>query len=132
MERKLSVLVIEDEADFAEILATELEHFPLECQVSDNFTEGLSRLTNQKYAAVVLDLRIKKGTGEDLILRVRKDKKHLNYDTPIIVISGNLDLDLAKQVAPFADAMLVKPFKIPEFCKAVLEKIKHGSKFKRD
>lgn len=114
-ESKRTILVVEDDAEFAASLVEAI-------QVKSDFTvltattvaEAASRLGNQKFSAILLDLRLKENSGEKIVqmLRGTGGREGQNHQTPIILMSGYLDVDVVKKLGPLVQGVLAKPFGI--------------------
>ena len=113
------VLIVEDEHLLAELIAGKLEANGIPFQETDNYPEALSRLSNQKYGLMIVDMHINKGNGEDLIRRIRTDPKHINHRLPIIVTSGHLDGKLTPRLVGMVQGAFVKPYELSKLVEVV-------------
>jgi DNA-binding response OmpR family regulator len=89
---------------------------------ANNSRDAGLKLKNQKFDCILLDMRLGEERGEELILAIRQRPDYLNLNTPILVVSGNLDFDVMKTIKPHIQGALVKPF-IPSDLLAPLKKI---------
>lgn len=106
-----SILIIEDDADIAEILRMNLRDEGYVVDWSDNGEAGLAQLAARRYDALILDLMLPGMDGLDICRRVRT----MPHYTPIIIISAKsaeaqrvLGLELG------ADDYITKPFSLLE------------------
>ena len=88
------ILIVEDEKEIQDLIINQVKQAQISHQTTDNFPEAVSRLSKQKYSALILDLKILKGSGEDIVQRLRADKQHFNHAVPILIISGHLDYEI--------------------------------------
>jgi CheY-like chemotaxis protein len=119
-QSKKSVLIIEDEAEFAEILSERLRQEGFAVQSCDCVPEANLRIKNQRFDCIVVDIRLAKGTGDQVITYTRRFPENLNYKTPILVTSGELEPDLLKRIGKDIQGALVKPFPL----NSLTEKVK--------
>ncbi|MEO2198724.1 MAG: response regulator [bacterium] len=87
---------------------------PVMNDVASNGDEGLDRLISHKYDALVLDLRMPRKTGGEVLSIVR----HRFPTLPVIVISG-LARETDFQQTTGAFAFLKKPFQVAELLDAI-------------
>jgi len=106
--QKLSILLIEDSATdgllFVEYLNQVVE-FVFDVDTARLLSEGIKKLSDGTYNAVILDLGLPDSTGIDTLERV----KSAAHGTPIIIFSGNEDRALlAEAMTKGADNYLIK------------------------
>lgn len=106
-----SVLVVEDEEDILELIVVNIEDYgDLNVVGADNVKSAIAKLKNHKFDCIIIDLRLKDGSGEKIINFVRKNIIGLNVNTPIIISSGVIDGPTAKRVRGMVNDALVKPY----------------------
>jgi len=105
-----AILVVEDDVDLCNEILGILNNAGFRPTGVTNSRDALSRLKNQKYSCIVLDLRLGEENGEDLIDVVRTRPEMQNANTPIIVISGHLSKQIAANIAVKIQGAIVKPF----------------------
>jgi DNA-binding response OmpR family regulator len=123
MEQQKRILIIEDDADIADMLGVHLrdEHYDIvHCARGD---DGLRRLEQEAWDALILDLMLPGVDGLEICRRVRAMPRY----TPIIIISARssethriVGLELG------ADDYLAKPFSVLELVarvKALLRRV---------
>jgi len=88
MTRLLKILLIEDDDEFSEIVRHSLENVGYFLKKEDNVIDALFRLKYQKYDCILLDIKLNRGSGEEILFNIRKNKLEPNFKTPVIVISG--------------------------------------------
>lgn len=105
------VLIVDDDENICEILKRYCENmgcFRNILVANDGFVAA-SKLRNQKFSLILLDLKMPKKGGLDLIREM--DDKSLNPKSRVLVVSGELDKTMVeKVVAAGVKAFLPKPF----------------------
>lgn len=117
---KPSILVIDDEKDLVEDMIAILENENYSVVSASDGSEGIFKLENQRFDAVVTDLNMPKTDGVGVIDAIRKSPtaSHL----PIIVLSGNFD-QFRAQVSKHSNVyVLEKPFKSADL-KNILKRV---------
>lgn len=111
MQMSKSILVVEDDADIAELLRLNLTDEGYAVQVAADGETGLARLQSNGYDALILDLMLPGKDGLEICRQVRAMPEY----TPIIIISAKsaeahriLGLELG------ADDYVTKPFSVLE------------------
>ena len=102
----IKILMIEDDAELAEILAEYLEQFDMQVtNIEDPFL-GLSTLNTQDFDLVILDLTLPGLDGLEVCSDIRK-----RYDIPIIISSARHDItDKVEALERGADDYMPKPY----------------------
>jgi DNA-binding response OmpR family regulator len=75
------VLVVEDDLSVRRPLVKFLEMHSFTVATAETADEGLEALKNQKFTAAIIDLRLKRGSGRDVVGSVPAE-------TPVIIFSG--------------------------------------------
>ena len=102
----IKILMIEDDAELAEILTEYLEQFDMKVtNIEDPFL-GLSTLNTQEFDLVILDLTLPGLDGLEVCSDIRK-----RYDIPIIISSARHDItDKVEALERGADDYMPKPY----------------------
>lgn len=111
--RKKSILIVEDSPDIRDLFSEELCRSGYKTLSCPTVQEALRMLLNQKFDCILLDMRLEKGEGEQIVSTLRNDPRGYNYTTPIIVVSGELKLDLIARIRSQVSSFFVKPFDLP-------------------
>jgi len=117
-----NILVIEDNADIANLVALHLRDFGSEVEIAGDGDSGLKAVLSHDYDLVVLDIML---PGIDGLEICRKLRAQANY-TPILMLTartGELDRVLGLEMG--ADDYLTKPFSVRELVarvKAILRR----------
>ncbi len=102
----LSILMIEDDMELAEILSEFLERHDIKVTNYDEPYTGMSAIATQNYDLLLLDLTLPNLDGLEVCKRVAKQK-----NIPIIISSARSDLDdKIKALEYGADDYIPKPY----------------------
>lgn len=105
---KWHVLLVEDEIDGQEVVAGILDIFGVASDPVGTAEEGLERLDNKDYTAVIVDLHLPKMDGIDFIEVVRDDPR-FEY-LPCIAVTAYHTTEVKQQALEAGyDAYLPKP-----------------------
>ena len=106
----MRVLVVEDEPDLLGSLAKALREDGYAVDTAPDGTEGLYKVENYDYDAIVLDIMLPGIDGWELLRRLRKTKK-----TPVLLLTARDTVrDRVRGLDTGADDYLVKPFELEE------------------
>ncbi len=117
------ILIVDDEPVLRKGLKFSLAQENYDIDMAENGEEALSKIKENKYNLIVLDLMLPKINGIDVCKEVRKDS-----DVPIIMLTAKGDDEskiLGLEVG--ADDYIAKPFNVLELkarIKAVLRRVK--------
>lgn len=106
-EVKGTILVIDDEEEIVEYLSVLIEKHGYKVITSNNGEEALKLLETHNVDVIFTDFKMPKMDGFKFTKEIRSTNKYI----PIVLVSGNLDLEIAKEflklgVSDFVD----KPF----------------------
>lgn len=99
------LLFVEDDPDIQATMAEMLELLGYVCYPASSMQEGLKRLTERKYCAIVVDMELGDGTGLDV---ARAAKSTINQSAPLVVCTAYSDL-LDQPGMEIFDARFRKP-----------------------
>jgi DNA-binding response OmpR family regulator len=106
-----SVLVVEDEADIAQLLRLHLADFCDEIVVTGNGGEGLRIAGTRSWGLIILDLGLPGIGGLEICRRIRQRMAY----TPILVLTAkDTEFDRVLGLETGADDYVTKPFCLPE------------------
>jgi two-component system response regulator GlrR len=113
------VLLVDDEADLAELIAMRLEHHGFRASVEMHSRGALEVLEREVVDAMLLDLRLGEESGLDLLVEVQKR----SLDLPVIILTAHGTIDTAVEAMDAgAYGFLTKPFDDRE----LLQKLAHA------
>jgi len=83
------VLLVDDEPEILEVTSFTLENFSID-QITNclNGLEALTKSNEQHFDLIITDYFMPKMNGIDFIQKVRSNPDHLNYNTPIILLTA--------------------------------------------
>ncbi len=106
-----SVLIIEDDIDYGEMLAYALNHMNYKVYLSYSATGGLDIVRQKKLDIILSDLKMPGMSGMELAQRIIK----MYMDIPVVLITGLSDLSLVKKAVEIGVSdYIVKPVSIEE------------------
>ena len=105
------VLIVEDEADIADLVKLHLEDFCDLVEVAGDGRNGLERALSSEWDLVVLDLRLPGLDGLDVCRRLREQERY----TPVLMLTArSTEPDRILGLEIGADDYLTKPFSVRE------------------
>ncbi len=108
MSNPKTVLIIEDEADTAEMLSEMLRLSGYHSIHAYTAQSALTLLSDQKPAIILLDIVLPDYSGLDLLRKIRQISQY--DDLPIVLLSGNSQpVDIQNGFLAGASAYLTKP-----------------------
>lgn len=107
MSSAKKILVIDDETELVDAIATILLSEGYQVETAFTMDEGKSKISNNRYNLVISDIMIPHWGGFDLIDAIKENPE--TSETPVLVVTG-MDEDILNATNTFADACLVKPF----------------------
>lgn len=111
-----TLLVVDDEVDLRDIMASELEFMGAKVLQAGNITAAKESLKAGPIDLIISDIRMPGGTGIDLLDFV-KAKNPAN--PPVILITGFADIAPEDAYNKGAEALLNKPFRLDDLIKVV-------------
>ena len=116
------ILLIEDDADIAELVILHLKNAGYDVEHAANFQDGKAMALQHSYNLILLDLMLPGGDGMDICRALRVEK----IQTPIIMLTAKTEeIDKVLGLESGADDYITKPFSIREFLariKAILRR----------
>lgn len=118
-------LVVEDDTDIATLITHYLERDGWRCDHARDGLEALSKLAQETYRLVVLDLQLPGKDGLAVLSQIRSTPRL--KDTPVVVVTARgEETDRIVGLEIGADDYIVKPFSPKEFAarvKAILRRV---------
>jgi signal transduction histidine kinase/ligand-binding sensor domain-containing protein/DNA-binding NarL/FixJ family response regulator/HPt (histidine-containing phosphotransfer) domain-containing protein len=94
----------------------------LNVTIAKTISQSIKMLTMARYDVIISDVKLPDGNGIDLIRGLQKDSRHVNKNTPVIVLSGNASLSGARPNDIKVVSYMTKPFK-PNKLAEILSKL---------
>ena len=121
------ILIIEDDKDINDLLATALSKAGYRTRQAWSGTEGelLLKLDMEAYALVLLDLMLPGLSGEELLARIRQ----MDASLPVIILTAKDELDeKINLLVAGADDYITKPFQPPLLLAHIAAVLKRAKK----
>lgn len=104
-----SILVVEDEADLADVLTFALKREGFECRVVHDGSAALAEIERRPPDLIVLDRMLPRTSGDELAMRIKSDPRRAHI--PIIMATAKAEeTDELVGFALGADDYIRKPF----------------------
>lgn len=108
---KRRILIVEDEADIANLVQLHLSDLADDVAIANDGRTGLARATAEEWDLVVLDLRLPGVDGLDICRRLREAETY----TPVLMLTArSTEPDRIVGLEIGADDYLTKPFSVRE------------------
>jgi DNA-binding response OmpR family regulator len=108
---RLSILVVEDEVDLADVLCYHLEREGYHCRRAEDGQRALAEAGRQPPDLVILDRMLPVVSGDEVLLRLKRDSR--TASVPILVLTAKAeDEDELVGFALGADDYIRKPFSV--------------------
>ncbi len=118
----MKILVVDDEIKIADILSERLNLRGFQADPVYDGSSALTRLQNEVFDGIILDLRLPDIDGLEILRRTRKNFPHIQ----VIVISGHGNDQLFQRcLALGATACFRKPLKINSIIEAFQRDLTH-------
>ena len=109
-EKKIHLLVVEDEESFIDVLEIGLDREGFKVTIARNGQEALDKFEEGKFDAILLDLMLPKVSGLDVCRTIRAKS-----DIPIIIVSAKSEeVDMVLMLEIGADDYVTKPYRLRE------------------
>jgi len=109
-EKKISLLVVEDEESFIDTLEIGLDREGFKVTIARDGQEALDKFAEGKFDAILLDLMLPKISGLDVCRTIRAKS-----DIPIIIVSAKSEeVDMVLMLELGADDYVTKPYRLRE------------------
>ena len=120
----MKILVVEDEYNLADVLATRLEKEKYVVDIETNGSEGLYAALSGVYDLILLDVMLPEVNGYDILKEIRKN----NVESKVIMLTAKSELDdKLEGLTNGADDYITKPFHIEEVIARVNIQLKKGN-----
>ena len=111
MQNQRTILVIEDDSEFRNLLRLQLTLAGYRMEAAEDGIEGGKALAERRPDLVLSDINMPNLNGFELLARIRADKKTATI--PVILLSGNNDQESAAEAVRLgASDFLVKPVQV--------------------
>ncbi len=129
MNRKISVLIIEDDPVISEFIQTGLRYENYEVTTSNSGNGGLDLLYQNSFSLLVLDIVLPDIDGFEVCRRIRND----GFDLPVLMLTVKKNIsDRVRGLDSGADDYLTKPFSFDELLARIRALLRRSGKIKKD
>lgn len=119
----MRVLLIEDEAGLADVIGRTLREESITVEPAFDGETGWYRAVTHDFDCVVLDLRLPGIPGQEVLRRIRREKK-----TPVLILTACDDVsDRVEGLNLGADDYLTKPFDLRELVARIRALVRRAS-----
>ena len=106
LDKKMKIMIVEDEKEIAEELKNLLENSGYQAQVLKNFEKSKGEILQTKPNLILLDINIPKINGEMLLKEIRKES-----NVPVIMLTSKTsEVDEVLSISYGADDYITKPY----------------------
>ncbi|MDQ7049634.1 MAG: response regulator transcription factor [Enterobacterales bacterium] len=110
MQSEQKILIVEDDSDIAELLRVSLEDISFHCEICDNGSHAVERISRQDFDLIILDIMLPGLSGLEVCKEVRVKKPA----QPILMLTAkSSELDQIIGLEQGADDYMTKPFSVP-------------------
>ena len=110
-----TVLVVDDDRVLARMVSERLQQERIATLVAHDLLEALRIVNTRRIDAIILDLHMPKGNGDELVRQMKELKR--TSSIPVIVLTGSaVEDDAARLLDMGADAFMRKP---PDFARLI-------------
>lgn len=125
----MKILIVEDEYNLADVLATRLEKDNYVVDIETNGSEGLYAALSGVYDLILLDVMLPEVNGYDILKDIRKN----NVESKVIMLTAKSELDdKLEGLTNGADDYITKPFHIEEVIARVNIQLKKNNNQKQN
>lgn len=111
MTAKYRILIVDDEPDIRAELAEYFAYRGYQVTEAENGPEALAKFRAEPCDAVISDIKMSRGTGTELVMRLRA----VDPSVPVILITGHYSAsDLEEGLEAGATTILKKPIELGE------------------
>ena len=122
MSTKGKILVVDDEASLRILLGNELTRAGYAVEVVDNGEDALTRIREDYYHVILLDIILPKISGIDVLRTIKKEQ----IVSEVIILTGNATLENCVECMKIGAFEYVrKPYEISELCIQIERAIEH-------
>ncbi|MDR3597382.1 response regulator [Clostridium sp.] len=108
-EKHKSLLIIEDDISLLQSIKAISEGMGFKVLTSNNGTEGIKLIEENKINGIVLDLGLPDIEGIDLLKKINRSLKQKDLSIPVIIYTGmDISNEQEKEIRLYADSIIIK------------------------
>ena len=131
MDRKIKLLIVDDELKFLDAIARRLEMRGFEVTKAGNGAAALEAVRNDKFDVALLDLKMPGMNGQEVLEVLKREHRFLE----VIILTGHGSLDSAVECTKLgAFGYLPKPYEFDRLLEVLKDAYEHRlhTKFQND
>ncbi len=105
------ILIVEDDTQMTEMMGSELVKAGYMCFVAHDFAKAKEHLLKEGFDCILLDINLGEIPGTEVV-KFLSTNKNPNSHIPIILVSGDLKMDIIKSLKNNIFSVILKPFKM--------------------
>ena len=118
------ILLVDDDKDLRQSLASVLEHHGFEVKTAGNVAEALTLISSESFDVLLSDLHMP-GAGDGLT--VVSAMRHANPTAVTMLLTSFPEMDAAAHAILLqTDEILVKPMRVPDLVEAIRQRLASG------
>lgn len=119
MSNKKTILLVEDEEAFAQMMKIRLELAGYSVKIANDTASGVKAILEMDVDLIVLDLMMPGGGGFSVLQQIKRDNKKSKI--PVIVVTGKtIDSEVKTMIGAFqVAALFTKPYDAIEFLETI-------------
>lgn len=123
MEKIYQILILEDDEILAESIKDYLETKMMKVSLASTIAKASTLIRNQKFDLFLFDYSLANDKySDELVERIKSSKvDNLNYKTPIVILSGTLDVEAVMVLKGKINKALVKPVEKNELFEEIMD-----------
>jgi len=127
MEMSKSILIVEDEADLADLLSFNLNREGYRCRTARDGAAALTEVRKEPPDLILLDRMLPKTSGDEVAAQIRRDGR--SAEIPIIMLTAKAEeSDELVGFALGADDYVTKPFSMKTVIARVAAVLRRGNR----
>lgn len=119
VDKKHTLLIVEDQQDLLESLTDLFASWDYNVVQAQTLQDALSKVVNQKFSVIFLDIMLQKTNGLKVLEQVRRNVSNVNFQTPIILHSASIEMDIFDQYKGDFNDAIVKPSDVEHIKKKI-------------
>ena len=121
MEKKFSILIIEDEKDIAELIKDYFEESNYQVLMAHSRNEAFFKINNQTFDLILSDIKLNTNDVVPILKELQINEKSLNHGVPIVIHSAHVTGPIIRKHKSIIKAVMVKPTNSEELVEKVTQ-----------
>ena len=116
-KRKLSAVVVDDEADICEYVQNILLGLGFTVDLAEDGEEAMTLVNSKNYDLVISDIKMPRKNGIELFEEIRRSEKQLKRPF-LVLMTGGVNIEFEK-IELVSDKLILKPFTKTDIYRAI-------------